>query len=393
MFLSGEVFLIGHSAEALQPVLDAVPEQSTLSVRPIEAPSTAEALRRDVSDADALVFCVDDDWRREFWDLFNDFPPPRPPCFLVTLVKDLELLRAAMRSGIRDVFTLPLDPDDFCGALVRAVNEFGGRYHGARMLSCIGARGGSGTSFVLANLALEYAREPQRRPLLLDLDPQFGNQASYFSLPARDGLLAVLARAAAGEPLDLPFYTQAHASGVQLLASTRDDPMACLSSSGPGIERVLLALADNYSDVLVDVPRRIDPTTAAVLQRSEKILIVARQTAADFHGVRRLLGLLGERLGITRERLILAVNRHDPRAELPLIAFHDAFVDIEVVTIPRDDTRAAQAASRGLAVERAAENSPVGRAIARLAARASGMEHEASDEASGGLLAWLRKKG
>jgi pilus assembly protein CpaE len=224
VFASVELLIVGDSRETITPIVESLEGQQMLSPLPYVVPRGEVMLPQYMDPApDAIVFYVDEDWRDPVWELIEQMPRPRPPLFIMTPDNDMELLRTAMRLGVRDVFTMPVDVDDFVSAVTHVVREDRIRRgeEASRLISLMNTKGGSGASLIAANVALAMANQAadKRRLLLVDFDFQFGGLPTYLNLVARDGLIKAMEFVDSLDLSSLQAYVQRHDSGLDLLAA------------------------------------------------------------------------------------------------------------------------------------------------------------------------------
>ena len=410
MFVSLNLLIIARSRQAMQPVLATLEGQHMLELTPsILNPGQAllpEYLR---PVPEGLLFVVDEDWRQSIWETIEAIPTPRPPIFIITPTNDMETLRLAMRYGVRDVFSLPLDVDDFTNTVTKLIYEERNRsgQGGAHLISFMNTKGGSGSSLIAGNVALAMAQEARfSRPILLmDFDFQFGGLPTYLNLIARDGLIKAMEFVETLDATALPAYVLRHPSGLHLLASAMDEIIVPEDISAERTHKLLDALNTTYADILIDLPHRIDPAIATILTLSDIIALATQQTVAHLHDTKRLLFLLRDRLGISLERIILLLNRYDAKAEVKLEDFSEVFPQVRIETLPSDYVRASESLNLGIPICESAANSPLGKALLKLAKDLSQGQSAASASASGraasvttteppkkgGLFGWLKR--
>ena len=398
MYVNLELLLVGRLREWVEQVAEALDGQQMLSLVPYVIPEGELLLPEYMRPVpDALVFCVDEGWRQGVWDVIARIPTPRPPLFMISPSNDIELLRTAMRLGVRDVFTLPVNVDDFVLAVSRIVQEDRSRRGtpGSRLISFMNTKGGSGASLIAANVSLAMASQAgvDRRLLLVDFDFQFGGLPTYLNLVARDGLIKAMEFVDTLDESALQGYVQRHASGLHLLAAAMDEIIVPEDVSAARTEKLLAAINEAYDEILVDLPHRIDASVAVLLERSDVVALVTQQTVAHLHDTKRLFFLLRDRLGISLERILLLVNRYDKKAEVRLDDFGDVFPDVRIQTIPGDYVRASESINLGIPICESAPRSPLGRSLTELA---TGFDPSAVDSTSvpakkSGMLGWLKR--
>src|SRR5436190_4682417 len=112
----------------------------------------------------------------------------------VGLTNEVSLYRDLNKLGTYEYLLLPLFPD----ILERTLRSmFSGKSEGlvakaGKIIACMGARGGVGTTFIASNLAAMLANEKLRRVVLVDLDPYFGSLSLNFDVKPNVGLREAL---------------------------------------------------------------------------------------------------------------------------------------------------------------------------------------------------------
>ncbi|KAA6184700.1 AAA family ATPase [Thiohalocapsa marina] len=372
MYLNLEILAVGRSRDTVAAVTEDLHDQLMLALTPLILGDGQLLLPEYMRPLpDALLFCVDDQWGDDVWQVIERIPLPRPPLFMVTSSNEVGLLRTAMRLGVRDVFSMPLNPEELTSAISRVVREERSKRgeSGSRLVAFMNTKGGSGSSLIAANVASAMAQEARfsRRILLVDFDFQFGGLPTYLNLVARDGLIKAMEFVDTLDHSALQGYVIRHDSGLHLLAAAMDEIIVPEDVSAARTAKLLDAMNGAYEDILFDLPHRIDASTAAVLERADVIALVAQQSVAHLHDTKRLVFLLRDRLGIATERIVLLVNRYDPKAEVRLEDFEDVFPQLRVRTLPGDYLRASESINLGVPICESAPRSELCRSLQALA--------------------------
>ena len=409
MYVSLNLLIIGRNRQTLDDLITSLSGRPGLELVPFVLNPGQLLLPEYMRPTpDGLIFFLEEDWRNDIWETIERIPAPRPPIFIFTKINDLELLRLAMRYGVRDVFPLPLQIDECVTSIAKVVHEERVRSGaaGSRLISFMNTKGGSGSSLIAANVALALAQEARfSRPILLvDFDFQFGGLPTYLNLIARDGLIKAMEFVANLDATALPAYVLRHPSGLHLLAAAMDEIIVPEDISAERTEKLLGALNGAYADILIDLPHRIDPAIATILSHSDVIALVSQQTVAHLHDTKRLLYLLRDRLGISMDRIVLLLNRYDAKAEVRQEDFAEVFPQMPIQTLPSDYVRASESVNLGIPICESAANSPLGKALLKLArelAHEDVTKSNASPQAltptpaapakKSGLFGWLKK--
>lgn len=394
MYVSLNLLIVAQSRQTLTPVMADLERRQGLELVPYVLNPGQMLLPEYMRPMpDAVILVVDEEWRKGVWEVIERIPTPRPPLFIVSQIHDLEMMRLAMRYGVRDVFPTPLQVEEFVSAITSVVQEDRVQRGaaGSRLISFMNTKGGSGASLIAANVALAMAMEARfSRPILLvDFDFQFGGLPTYLNLIARDGLIKAMEFVDTLDATAIQAYVLRHPSGLHLLAAAMDEIIIPEDISAARTEKLLSALNGNYDDILIDVPHRIDQAMATILSHSDVIALATQQTVAHLHDTKRLLYLLRDRLAINMDRIILLVNRFDTKSEVKLEDFSDVFPNIPIETLPSDYVRASESVNLGIPICESAANSPLGKSLLRLAKTLAGGEGAKAAATSGARLAAL----
>ena len=95
-----------------------------------------------------------------------------------------ENLTQAMRVGVREVLPTPVSPQALREAVARVEQKLvraEKHQHKGKVLAFIACKGGSGATFLAANLGYVLAAEHDKRVVLIDLNLQFGDASLYIS--------------------------------------------------------------------------------------------------------------------------------------------------------------------------------------------------------------------
>ena len=412
MYLSLQLVVVGRSPDMIQAVIDTLEGQALLTLVPHLLKADQMLLPEYLRPVpDAIIFVMDDNWRQGVWDLIEKMPTPRPPLFVVSQSNDMECLRIAMRVGVRDVFPMPLQVEDTIATLSRVVQEERKRRgnQGSHLISFMNTKGGSGASLIASNVAMAMATEAnyRQRLLLVDFDFQFGGLPTYLNLVARDGLIKAMEFVQTLDQAALQAYVQRHDNGLHLLAAAMDEIIVPDDISAERTELLLKVINQAYDNILIDLPHRIDPAIATILEHSDVIALITQQTVAHLHDTKRLMFLLRDRLGIAMDRIVLLLNRYDKKADVRFEDFQDVFVKVPIQTIPSDYLRASESLNLGIPICGSAADSPIGKALLKLGKTLSkGESHTASSgpaplntsptstakpEKKAGIMGWLKR--
>ncbi|WP_070990020.1 AAA family ATPase [Halofilum ochraceum] len=342
---------------------------------------------------DALVLSVSGGGHAQLAALTERGAAQRPPLLVVGPPGNVDLIRTSMRAGARDFLEAPVSATDLDRFIDQVVNDRRAERakRRARLTAVINAKGGAGGSMVAANLARNSAARPHGRTLLMDLDVQFGTLPLYFNLVPRNGLVRALELVESIDAVALEGYVMCHESGLDLIASAPDDLVLPAEIPEERIDQLLDVVGSAYDDIFVDLPRWIAGSTAVVLDRADRILIVLQQSVAHLRDTKRMTRILQHDMGVAASRLALVVNRFDKRNAVTERDIREALPALELFTLPNDYRLVTESINMGSPLRDLSRRAAVTRDLETLTAsigRSEGISPTAHTRRS--LFSWLR---
>ncbi len=252
---------------------------------------------------------------------------PEVPVVLVRQRDSGELLRAALRVGVKDVLPSSSDATALRVAVARvleAARELRSRLaHGAvpsaladdrpgRIITVFSAKGGCGKTVLSTNLAAALATTGPE-VALVDLDLNFGDVAIMLQLyPTR----TIQDAAAAGEldAVTLRSYLTPHQTGIWALVAPTE-PTVADTVSASSVATILKLLRSGFGYVVVDTPTVLSDQVLAAFDESDTIVLLATLDVPSIKNLELTLQTM-EQLRYPRSRILLVVNRADSRVGL-----------------------------------------------------------------------------
>ncbi|MFG3286251.1 CpaE family protein [Streptomyces sp. NPDC048111] len=232
---------------------------------------------------------------------------------------------AAMDAGARGLVALPLSYEELAVRVQAAAQWSAGvRRHlganldvfagpGGTVTTVTGAKGGVGTTVVAVQLALA-ARASGRTTVLLDLDLQAGDVASYLDVQFRRSI-ADLAAITDISPRVLADAVFTHESGLALLLAPGEGERG-EEVTDRAARQIIGALRTRYEAVIVDCGTQMTAANAAAVETADVALLVTTPDVVSVRGAKRTVRMW-DRLQIRKaEETTTVVNRHTRTTEI-----------------------------------------------------------------------------
>lgn len=242
------------------------------AVRALGAMQCPEVLIIDISDS------VDP--RADMQSLAEVCDPDTVVIVLGT-TNDVALFRDLLHAGVLDYLVKPLSSDQMTEALISAQealvpdeqDEDNGPVSDKQAIVVMSARGGLGASTVAANLAWMKSEHDKSSTILLDLDTYFGTTCLQFDMEPGRGLADAIENP---DRVDTLFLERAVIKPSEKLAILgAEAPIGSMEQpSIDAMERLMVALTENYQSVVVDLPRHVLGSNPDVLTKATDIIIL-----------------------------------------------------------------------------------------------------------------------
>jgi pilus assembly protein CpaE len=307
---------------------------------------------------------------------------PRMAFILLCQQQSPDFLLQAMRVGVREVLSAPVNGDALLKALARIEEKLDSRTQAnGKVLAFISCKGGSGATFVAANLGYALALQEKRRVVLIDLNLQFGDAALLVS---DQNPLATLADVS----------QQIHRLDPSLLASSMvnvapnysvlaapEDPTQASDITPEHIDAILKVARRQYDFILLDIGRNLDPVSIRALDQSDMIFPVLQASLPYIRDGKRLLSVF-RALDYGKEKIHLIINRHEKNDEITVHDMEAAFGADIFWKIQNDHKAASASVNQGVPILKSGEDSPISKSLQELAQMLTG---EAGAPAQGWL--------
>ncbi len=266
------------------------------------------------SEPDLIVLDLEDD--PELGIKFAQFITETRPCrfLLVGPALSPELLLEAMRAGAADYMVKPVSPEQLSGAVGRMTARMGRagadrpRAPGV-VYAFASAKGGSGSTTVVTNLAISLHQLTGKKTLLVDLELELGEVALFLGVQPRFNFVDMVQNFHRMDAGLLASFIERHPSGVHLLSAPYH-PDRAEAVSADQIRRIIKFLRQHYDFVLVDTSKSLSPATLAVFEQSDLVFVVTSADLPSIRNIQRGLPLIRRALVGGEAQIRVVVNRY-----------------------------------------------------------------------------------
>ncbi len=291
--------------------------------------------------------------------------------FPVASKKAPDLILEAFRLGAADFLVWPGNAGEVLAAVRRALAKKSSGRQAGEVYAVFSGKGGQGVTSIALNLADHIQQLSGERILLCDLNLYAGEIGIRLELTSRYTPFD-LQRDLRRLDQDLLFSSlPRHERGFYILSGP-DEISDADQIAGDEVTRMMQALSSHMDFLIVDLPHDFSPQTLAVLEASDKILLVFQQDLSAVKNTLRVLQFFRE-LGYGRDRIQLILNRYLKNGDFGVEDFAKIFLQPVYGTLGNDYRTLLEGINSAKTVDMVDGNSLFNQNIRELAAKLTGI--------------------
>jgi pilus assembly protein CpaE len=305
---------------------------------------------------------------------------------LVTSELSTTLLHTALRAGVKDVLSAPIDQMQLVDTVARVAESLtttapaampagpGGsdllepmEGEPGRVISVFSTKGGSGKSVTATNIAVALARTSENPVVLIDGHLQFGDVAVMLKIQPQHTVVDAISQIEKLDPgMLLQLMTVHEPSGLHVLPAPLE-PTFADQITGEQMVRMVEMLRGFAGHVIIDLPAFFNDVVLSLIETSDDIILVAGLDIPNIKNVKIGLSTLSL-LNVPREKLHLVLNRADSKVKLD-VGEVEKTLQIQAAAHVPSDVVVPISVNKGSPVVLSAPRSDVAREFEKLAAQ------------------------
>ena len=283
--------------------------------------------------------------------------PEQSPAFLLR----------AMQMGVREVLPPTLNGPALQAAVQRVAHKrrpVQSAAHGD-VLAFMACKGGSGASFIAANVAHILSTQGDRKVALIDVDLQFGNALLLLSDQRAANDAAEVARSIGRLDADLLRSAMVQVDTNLSVLAAPEELSQALEVKAAHVEAIIKQARQMFDYVVLDVGRSIDPMSLKALDLATHIFPVLQLSLPQIRDAKRLRALFHS-LEYAPEKIHWIVNRYQKAGEIALESMEQTLGVKGLTTIPNHFKGVNASVNQGIPIDKLAPGNPVARALGDL---------------------------
>ena len=257
---------------------------------------------------------------------------PGVAVIIMSVQGEQDYLRRAMLAGAREFLVKPCTGDELVESIRKVYRleankrRVQGQYQflppGAatggeegsdqgRVFCVFSPKGGVGCTVLASNLAVALKQTTNKKVALVDGNLVFGNVDVMLNVISNKTINDVVSRIDQLDEELLRDVMVTHSSGVRVLLAPQQPELAELVNADH-MRRILLELRRSYDYVIVDTWPSFQETVLAILDLSDRILLMMTLELPAIKHVKQFLEIQ-EKLGYPADKVLLVLNRADSK--------------------------------------------------------------------------------
>ncbi len=291
----------------------------------------------------------------------------------------------SLRAGAREFLQLPINAAEFKTVLDRT-EEFCAERSAmqqkkkGRAVAVFSTKGGTGISFIAANLAASI----QAPTLLADFNLQTGDLDSILGVEPRHSIADVVRNRQRLDEALVGSYVTSYSPNLSLLAAPLEAHEA-EDIKPDHIFEVMHVLRERYACIILDLQHTLDPITVTALDQADDVLLVLTLDIPGIRSTKRALSIF-ERIGYPREKIHVVVNRWSKHIDAELKKVEHHLGERIVGFIPNDYRKVIDSINLGQPLVQTDPSSRIAAEIRRLATMFSNEGVPPTEQPRRGLL-------
>jgi len=232
---------------------------------------------------------------------------------------DADTILRSMRAGAKDILSRPpVESQTLFAAIERiskglaVLNKEKKRY--GKLFTFFSAKGGTGSTVISTNFAVNLAEQTKKPTIIVDLDLQLGEVSLFLGIKPAFNIVDVADNIHRMDGSLFRGFTKKHASGLDVLAAP--DSLEKVESVGASqVGQILQFLKSNYEFIVVDTSNSFDDHTVSALDQSSTIYLISNTDLPSLRNAQRCLSIF-ERMGYKKDKIRLLINRYQKSLEI-----------------------------------------------------------------------------
>lgn len=343
-----EGWIVSNQSDFIQPLSDYLALWPNTSFHPMGEFELRSGLNnlKQTGQPDVIFIDGECDWNVAM-TLIQDAMKPLCPIILVTGNSDTNLLRQALRKGVKDVLTIPFDEQELDQILFECAESKKANQKQGQVSIFMNAKGGMGSS-VLSTTVAHLLTLEKYSTVLIDTDAQFGCVSELLSTPPKFLLNDALKQVKTMDEYALNGVLTKHASGLRFITSRSDALFNSVPEfSANAFHHFLEQSRSTHSHIIIDMSRGLENWSSPALTMADHVFIVVQQSIPAIREAAVLIKQLRHLFGYQHQQIKVIVNRYSKSINIKPEEIKATLHTDQLLLVPNDYTTVSASSNLG----------------------------------------------
>ena len=318
----------------------------------LNAPSIAIV---DISDTNEFAY-----------DILEKLSRASIPTIVTSVNTSSTVLIKALRCGAREFLPKPILKHDLQTSIKKVFEPILAEETESKVITIFSGKGGCGKTTIASNLALELAKQTNKKTALIDLNFCLGETASFLDTKSSFNLSKLLGNVDRMTPEFLSETLEKHKDTNLYILSESPTGDTLSSATFNKIAKLLNLLKECFSYIVIDTPCTADEKIFKTLQLADFVLYISAVNMNSIKNTKQCLTMLKDK-GVTGEKIKIILNRYIENDELTTEEIEKELGCNIYKKIPNNYYTVMSAINKGIAVSEENINSNVAESFRELA--------------------------
>ncbi len=332
-------------------------------------------------DVDLVIFDVNSNNLDEIINQIKNFKLQNSKLNFIALSYEInsELTASILKEGVGDFLLKPVIPNILEASIRKIISNENQSIVKANTICVFSNKAGVGKTSIAVNLAYELSKKTNEKVCLLDLSFNSEDILTFLNIESKFNTDYILNNLENSDN-ELFLSLLGNYEGSNLYVFPFQDEISLKTKINiQSINKILNALKNIFSYVVVDLTSVIDERTVSILNVADIVLLVGLENLASIRNLQKCFELF-DSIGYDKEKIKLIINRHIENSEITIKDIENTVSKEVFFKIPNNYLTLIDAINRGHPVGAINPQSNIAKAYRNLALELNNIDFIALSE-------------
>jgi len=227
-----------------------------------------------------------------------------------------ELVSKVLKNNISDFLIKPIIPTILSSSIKKIKNIKNNNKENISNVICFFSnKGGIGKTSGAVNIAYELSKQTKEKVCILDLSLNFGDMATFLNIEPKYTISTIIDKLSISDENLALTLTQRYKDSNLYILSFADKINIDYKLTPQDASKLINALRNIFSYIIIDTSSNIDETTISILNNSDLIMLIGMLNMSSVRNCQKCLELLAN-MNIQENKIKLILNRYIANSQI-----------------------------------------------------------------------------